>query len=41
MSDKLLVNVWGVSISADGQLAIVAAVVIVLILALAKMIRKA
>lgn len=32
MSDKLLVTAWGFSVSADGQLAIVAAVVIVIIL---------
>jgi len=30
MSDKLLVNIWGVSISADGVYAIGAAVIIVL-----------
>jgi hypothetical protein len=33
MSDKLLINLWGASISADGVVAIGAAVVIVLILA--------
>jgi len=34
MSDKLLVNLWGASISADGVWAIGAAVVIVVVLAL-------
>jgi len=33
MSDKLLVNLWGASISADGVWAIAAAVAIVLIVA--------
>ena len=33
MSDKLLINLWGASISAEGVVAIGAAVVIVLILA--------
>ena len=41
MSDKLMVNVWGASISADGQLAIVAAVVIVVLIFLARLIRRA
>ncbi len=36
MSDKLLVNLWGASISADGIWAIGAAVAIVVIIALAK-----
>jgi hypothetical protein len=36
MSDKLLVNLWGASISADGIWAIGAAVVIILVLALAR-----
>ena len=39
MSDKLLVNLWGVSISADGVWAIGAAVVIVLVIALARRTR--
>ena len=34
MSDKLLVNLWGASISADGVWAIWAAVVIVVVVAL-------
>jgi hypothetical protein len=33
MSDKLLVNLWGATISADGVWAIAAAVVIVLVIA--------
>jgi hypothetical protein len=33
MADKLLVNLWGASISADGVWAIAAAVVIVLMIA--------
>ncbi|WP_283841761.1 hypothetical protein [Bradyrhizobium manausense] len=33
MSDKLLVNLWGVSISAEGLWAIVAAIIIVGIVA--------
>ena len=33
MSDKLLVNLWGATISADGVWAIDAAVVIVLVIA--------
>jgi hypothetical protein len=36
MSEKLLVNLWGASISADGVWAIGAAVVIVVIIALAR-----
>jgi hypothetical protein len=32
MSDKLLIDFWGVSISADGAVAIAAAVIIVLAL---------
>jgi hypothetical protein len=36
MSDKLLVNLWGASISADGGWAIGAAVVIVVVIALAR-----
>jgi hypothetical protein len=39
MSDKLLVNLWGASISADGVWAIGAAVVIVVIIALARRTR--
>jgi hypothetical protein len=39
MSDKLLVNLWGASISADGVWAIGAAVVIVLVIALARRTR--
>jgi hypothetical protein len=39
MSDKLLVNLWGASISADGVWAISAAVVIVLVIALARRTR--
>jgi hypothetical protein len=33
MSDKLLINLWGASISADGLWAIGAAVVIIIIVA--------
>jgi hypothetical protein len=40
MSDKLLVNLWGASISADGIWAIGAAVVIVLVIALARRTRS-
>jgi hypothetical protein len=40
MSDKLLVNLWGASISADGVWAIGAAVVIVLALVLARYMRR-
>jgi hypothetical protein len=36
MSEKLLVNFWGASISADGVWAIGAAVIIVVIIALAR-----
>lgn len=36
MSDKLLVNLWGASVSADGVWAIGAAVAIVVIIALAR-----
>jgi hypothetical protein len=36
MSDKLLVNLWGASISADGVWAIGAAVIIVLVIALVR-----
>jgi hypothetical protein len=36
MSDKLLVNLWGASISADGVWAIAAAVLIVIVIALAR-----
>jgi hypothetical protein len=36
MSEKLLVNLWGLSISADGVWAIGAAVAIVVIIALAQ-----
>jgi hypothetical protein len=36
MSDKLLVNLWGASISADGVWAIAAAVAIVLVIAWAR-----
>jgi hypothetical protein len=36
MSDKLLVNLWGASISADGVWAIGAAVVIILVVALVR-----
>jgi hypothetical protein len=36
MSDKLLINLWGASIRADGVWAIGAAVVIVVIIALAR-----
>jgi hypothetical protein len=39
MSDKLLVNLCGASISADGVWAIGAAVVIVLVIALARRTR--
>ncbi len=39
MSDKLLVNLWGASISADGIWAIGAAVLIVVIIALARRTR--
>jgi hypothetical protein len=39
MSEKLLVNLWGASISADGVWAIGAAVVIVLVVALARRTR--
>jgi hypothetical protein len=39
MSDKLLVNLWGASISADGVWAIGAAVVIVVVVALARRTR--
>jgi hypothetical protein len=39
MSDKLLVNLWGASISADGVWAIGAAVVIVLVVAFARRTR--
>jgi hypothetical protein len=39
MSDKLLINIWGASISADGVWAIAAAVGIVLIVALARRAR--
>jgi hypothetical protein len=39
MSDKLLVNLWGASISADGVWAIGAAVLIVLVIALARRTR--
>jgi hypothetical protein len=36
MADKLLVNLWGASISADGVWAIGAAVLIVVVIALAR-----
>jgi hypothetical protein len=36
MSNKLLVNLWGASISADGVWAIGAAVLIVLVIALVR-----
>lgn len=36
MSDRLLINLWGAGISADGVWAIGAAVVIVVIVAIAK-----
>ena len=36
MSDKLLVNLWGASISADGVWAIGAAVLIVVVIAVAR-----
>jgi hypothetical protein len=36
MSDKLLVNLWGANISADGGWAIGAAVIIVLVVALVR-----
>lgn len=36
MTDKLAVQLWGASISAEGMIAIVAAVVIVLIVALVR-----
>jgi hypothetical protein len=39
MSDKLLVNLWGASISADGVWAIGAAVVIILVIALTRRTR--
>ena len=39
MSDKLLVNLWGASISADGVWAIGAAVIIVLVIVLARRTR--
>jgi hypothetical protein len=39
MSDKLLVNFWGASISADGIWAIAAAVVIVVVIAWARRTR--
>jgi hypothetical protein len=39
MSDKLLVNLWGASISADGVWAIGAAVVIVVVITLARRTR--
>jgi len=40
MADKLLVNLWGASISADGVWAIAAAVVIVLVIAWQKSYRS-
>lgn len=36
MSDRLLVNLWGASISADGVWAIGAAVLIVVVVAIAR-----
>lgn len=39
MSDRLLVNLWGASISADGVWAIAAAVAIVIVIALARRTR--
>ncbi|MDH2357803.1 hypothetical protein QCM80_46055 [Bradyrhizobium sp. SSUT112] len=39
MLDKLLVNLWGASISADGVWAIGAAVLIVVVIALARRVR--
>ncbi|MET4323473.1 hypothetical protein [Bradyrhizobium sp. RT5a] len=39
MSDKLLVNLWGASISADGVWAIGAAALIVVVIALARRVR--
>jgi hypothetical protein len=36
MSDKLLVNLWGASISADGVWAIGAAVIIILVVTLVR-----
>jgi hypothetical protein len=36
MSDKLLVNLWGASISADGVWAIAAAVLIVVVVAISR-----
>jgi hypothetical protein len=39
MSNKLLVNLWGASISADGVWAIGAAVIIVLVIALVRRTR--
>jgi hypothetical protein len=39
MSDKLLVNFWGASMSADGVWAIGAAVIIVLVMALVRRTR--
>lgn len=36
MSDKLLLSLWGVSVSADGTWAIAATVVIVLIVAVTR-----
>jgi hypothetical protein len=40
MSEKLLVNIWGATISADGVWAIGAAVVIVLVIALGRRVRS-
>jgi hypothetical protein len=40
MSDKLSVQLWGMSANAEGQLAIAAIVVIVLIFAIAAMIAR-
>lgn len=36
MSDKLLISLWGATISADGVWAIAAAVLIVVVIALAR-----
>jgi hypothetical protein len=38
MSDKLIINLWGATINADGVYAIAAAVAIVLVIAFARRI---
>jgi hypothetical protein len=37
MADKLIINIWGATVSADGIYAIAAAVIIVLVVVLAKL----